>query len=122
MDLGVVGDVWTVNGTIKNHVTPTDPTSALASGSPIWSVNVSGLLSDPNPALGIDRVLTNPGEIGLMARGHESISLPDNVGVSITNFTIPTPVPEPSSVLLLGTAAVFAGYALRRRTAKRLRS
>jgi hypothetical protein len=120
MDLTVAGDTWTVNGTIQNHVTPTDPTSGLDPGLPIWSLLYTGSLSDPNPVPGLDRVLTNPGEVGLMAgtttgysdaavNGNGANPCVDNIGVSITNFQV---IPEPATIGLLGLGALSL---LRRR-------
>jgi hypothetical protein len=98
MDLTVSGDSWTVNGSFYNHVVASNPTSAL--GSLITTLTFTGSLLNSDPSV---RVLTNPGEVGIMVMGNESISLPDNVGVSVTNFQIPTStVPEPGSLVLLG--------------------
>lgn len=112
LNVSVSGDTWTAAGEFWNHSDPTDPNSPL--GAMIAALNDNGSLSDPNPAAGVDlRVLTNPGEIGLMASVFEPFSdgintvgggtpanpLVDNVGVSITNFD-PGIVPEPSSATL----------------------
>jgi hypothetical protein len=109
MNVTVSGDAFTVTGKFSNHVTPTDPTSAV--GSLIATVNYSDSLSAPGNALD----LTNPGEIGLMAMTTESFSdgvqqnggtganpLNDNIGVSFTNFQFDelVTVAEPSTVLL----------------------
>jgi hypothetical protein len=121
MDLSVTGDSWTVNGKFQNHSDPTNPNSGLVAG-PITTISFTGSLANSDPS---SLALTNPGEIGLMAMGNESISLPDNVGVSITNFTFPgttTPhddtLPEPFSLATFGFG--LAGLALaRRRRARR---
>jgi hypothetical protein len=133
MNLLVTADIWTMNGAFYNHVDPWNPNSAL--GSQITTMTHTGSLSDPNPTPGLDRALTNPGEVGLIAQTGQGFSdgvdtvhggtaanpLVDNVGVSITNFTVPTPVPEPSTVLLLGTVVGLAAFAARRRNAKQPR-
>lgn len=111
MELTVTGDAWTMNGTFQNHLVGTDPTSGL--GSVITNLSYTGSLSDPDTS---PRVLTNPGEIGLMAMGNEGISLPDNVGVSFTNLEI---VPEPSSIALVGIAlgmGILTAVSRRKRT------
>lgn len=113
MDLTVTGDAFTVVGRFYNHSTPADPTSGL--GSLITTLTFTGLLNPENIPVLANRVLTNPGEIGLIAMGNESISLPDNVGVSITNFDGGTPVPEPVTMFLGGTGLILLGYAARRR-------
>jgi PEP-CTERM motif len=93
MALMVSGDTWTMNGTFQKHLVGSNPTSGL--GSVITSLSYTGFLSNPGNALD----LTNPGEVGIMAMGNESISLPDNVGVSVTNFQV---IPEPATIALLG--------------------
>jgi MYXO-CTERM domain-containing protein len=101
MELTVAGDTWTMNGSFRNHVDGSDPTSAL--GGLITSLTYTGSLSDPDASA---RVLTNPGEVGVMAIGNEPISLPDNVGVSVTNFQV-TPEPLTLSLLVLGGLALI---------------
>ena len=122
MALSVSGDTWIVNGSFFNHSDPENPNSAL--GSLITSLNFSGSVSDPDLA---SLHLTNPGEIGLMAYTPESFNDGlanggtganpgvDNIGVSITNFNVPTPVPEPASIFCVGTGLILLGYAARRR-------
>ena len=105
MDLTVAGDAWNVTGTFQPHVIGTDPTSALGAVFPNSTLVFAGSLSDPPGAL----VLTNPGEVGVMAMGNESISLSDNVGISVTNFQV---IPEPATIGLLGLGALSL---LRRR-------
>jgi len=119
MDLSVTApDSYSVLGTVYKHLTETDPTSAL--GALITSLSYSGSLSSPGNALD----LTNPGEIGLVAQGNESISLPDNVGVSITNFDFSTlsqveePVPEPASLAIWGSIGLIGLVAGWRRRGK----
>jgi hypothetical protein len=121
LDLSVSGDVWNATGTFRSHLTGSDPNSAL--GAVITTLNASGTLSDPDTSA---RVLTNPGEVGIMALTNEGFSdggcapskfptadephkyvsgCNDNVGVSVTNFSFPDvqPVPEPASMLLMGS-------------------
>ena len=138
MNVTVTGPSFTVNGYFYNHVDPEDPNSAL--GSQICAVAVclgptltyTDTLANPDATAAVDRVLTNPGEVGLMAFTAESFGdglgqggtganpLTDNIGVSITNFTIPTtttPVPEPGSMVLLGSGLL--GIARMRQRRKR---
>jgi len=102
-------DAFTAIGTFQSHTDGTNPNSA--PGSTIATLNFTGSLSSPGNALD----LTNPGEIGLIARSNNNSGAgcappeaggtvcTDNVGVSITNFSVPTTrVPEPASLLLLG--------------------
>ncbi|MCE9554113.1 MAG: PEP-CTERM sorting domain-containing protein [Planctomycetes bacterium] len=131
MNVSVSGDAFTVTGKIFDHLTPSDPTSAL--GNMIGNViNYNGSLSSPGNALD----LTNPGEIGLMAMTTENFNdgvntgqggtganpLVDNIGVSITNFQFDDPVhtPEPATWMLAAVgAAVLGVVALRKRRANR---
>jgi hypothetical protein len=117
LNVSVVGDAWTLNGTIQRHVTPTDPTSALVV-APIVAVPLAGSLSSPGNAFD----LTNPGEIGVIAQANQTFSdgIPDplnptvdNVGVSITNFDV---VPEPAALFLLAFGALAVRPALRLNT------
>jgi hypothetical protein len=89
MDLVVSGDTYTVNGTFQRHDTSTNPNSGL--DGVIATLSKTGSLSGAN--------LTNPGEVGIIAMGNEAIALPDNVGISVTNFQV---VPEPATLCLLG--------------------
>jgi hypothetical protein len=121
MVLSVTGDSFTVNGSFFNHSEPWNPNSALGIEIPGSALSFTGSLSNPDASL---RLLTNPGEIGLMAYTPESFSdgvgaggsganpLVDNVGVSITNFSGPdTQVPEPATMFLLGSGLIgLAGY------------
>jgi hypothetical protein len=102
MDVLVSGDTYWMNGVIQNHSVGTDPTSGL--GGVIANVPISGSIS--GSLMGSS--LTNPGEVGIMAMGRESIALPDSIGVSVTNFSV---TPEPITFTLFGLGAL----ALRRR-------
>jgi hypothetical protein len=106
MDVLVSGDTYWVNGVIQNHTVATDPTSGL--DGIITNVPLSGSLS--GSIMGSS--LTNPGEVGIMAMGRGSISLPDSIGVSVTNFQA---TPEPVTMGLLALGGLMA---LRKRDRK----
>jgi len=127
LDLNVTGpDSYSANGTFQNHVNGADPTSALVV-APIGTVSFSGSLSNPGNALD----LTNPGEVGLMVTANESLTgvgcpppftgtCTDNVGVSFTNFNVPTQVSEPASLLLFGLGLLaVAGFRKSTRECKK---
>lgn len=119
MDLAVTGNTWNLTGNFFKHTIEADPTSAL--GSLITSISASGSLSNPDgsacsatpPNNNTCLSLVNPGEIGLIVEGNESISLPDNVGVSFYDLTID--VPEPSTLAAFGLGLAGLGFAARRR-------
>jgi hypothetical protein len=48
--------------------------------------------------------------INFTAGGSAANPLVDNVGVSITNFTFPDAIPEPSSAMLAMIATVMLGW------------
>jgi hypothetical protein len=107
MDLFVSGDTFDITGTFFNHSDPNDPTSPLGTQISAATLHLTGSVSDPDLAA---LHLMNPGEIGLIVMGNESISLPDNVGVSF--FGAPEgEVPEPTTILLLGSGLIgLSGY------------
>lgn len=113
MDLSVTGDMFNITGSFYNHSDPNNPNSAL--GSLITTLSFSGSLSSPGNLLD----LTNPGEVGVMAMGNESISLPDNVGVSITNFQeTGQTVPDGGSTLILLSFGLLGLGGINRKIAK----
>ena len=123
LDLSVSGDTWTANGSFFDHLTPTDPNSAL-DATPISTLAATGSLTNPGNALD----LTDPGEVGLIAQGNNiggngcpppfTVNCTDNVGVSITNFEIPNHnAAEPASLLLLGAGLLGLAMARRHRRA-----
>jgi hypothetical protein len=113
MDLSVTGDTFNITGSFYNHSDPNNPTSAL--GSLITTLSFSGSLSSPGNLLD----LTNPGEVGVMAMGNESISLPDNVGVSITNFQeTGQTVPDGGITLILLSFGLLGLGGINRKIAK----
>ena len=143
LNLLVTGDTWNATGSFTKHVTGSDPTSAL--GALITTLTFGGSLSDPDSTA---RVLTNPGEVGIMALTTEGFTdggcapskfptaddphtrvtgCNDNVGVSVTNFSIVNdltksdidPVPEPASVLLMSTGLLGLGMFARKKRERR---
>jgi len=132
MNLSVSGDTWTETGSFWNHSDPTNPNSAL--GTKITDLNLNGSLSVPSSStLDLSRVLTNPGEVGLMASntgglgdgvdtvhgGTGANPLVDNVGVSITNFGLTQNVADGGMTLALLGASLSGVELLRRRLLKR---
>ncbi len=116
MNVSVSGDTWTVDGSFFNHSDPWDPNSPLGTEITGSALALSGSLSNPSPSNPDDlgRILTNPGQVGLVAMVTEAFGdaintgaggtpanpLVDNVGVSITNFDFAV-VPEPATLSLL---------------------
>lgn len=105
LELSVTGDTFTANGTFQTHTVGSNPNSAL--GGVFASLSFSGSLTNALPF-----PLSNPGEVGLIAQGAESISLPNSIGVSITNFEI---VPEPSTMAMALLALIGCGLVYRKR-------
>lgn len=99
---------FTATGTVFRHSDPTDPNSVLGTQVGTNLVYSSALSS----------VLLNPYEVGLVGRAVSAVE-----GTSVTNFSIDSPasvtaVPEPGSMLLLGTGLIGVARAVRRRIKK----
>ena len=110
LSITAAGDAFNVTGSIYGHQNAADPRSALLA-APITSLAYAGSLSDPDSSA---RFLSNPGQVGLVVQGNESIARPDNVGVSFY-LGGPTVVPEPSTMVLLGTGLLLVARRVVRR-------
>lgn len=99
---------FTATGSVFRHSDPTNPNSVLGTQVGTNLVYNSALSS----------VLLNPYEVGLVGRAVQGLE-----GTSVTNFSIDSPasitaVPEPGSMLLLGTGLIGMARAVRRRIKK----
>ena len=103
LDLAFTGSNFTATGLVRRHTDASDPNSALgtAVGGPL---SYTGALS---------AALVDPYEIGLVVRGNQAVR-----DTSVTNFDFNaaaadtqdlTAVPEPGTMLLVGTGLVAVG-------------